>query len=255
MKKFPIALQLYSIRDELMNDFCGNIKKIKEQGYDGVELAGCYGLSKEKIKSCLNENQLVALSAHVPIEELAERLDETLDYYGYLGCKYIAVPYLQEKQRYKTPAYEGILETIRTAGNACKDHGIQLLYHNHDFEFEKTEQDSYVIDELYNEISSDLLKTEFDTCWVHVAGEDPVSYLEKYKERCPVIHLKDYEKKDQIALTHLGNGVMDFKKILEKAETCGVEWVVIEQDDHYGTNSIEDAKRSIDYLKAIMQEE
>jgi len=43
MKKYPVALQLYSVRDFCEQDFEGTIKKVKDMGYDGVEFAGTYG--------------------------------------------------------------------------------------------------------------------------------------------------------------------------------------------------------------------
>jgi sugar phosphate isomerase/epimerase len=36
------------------------------------------------------------------------------------------------------------------------------------------------------------LQAELDTCWIRVAEEDPVQYIEKYSGRAPVVHLKDY---------------------------------------------------------------
>ena len=49
---------------------------------------------------------------------------------------------------------------------------MQLLYHNHDFEFEKIDG-RYILDAYYEEISPDLLQTELDVCWVNVGGEKP----------------------------------------------------------------------------------
>lgn len=68
---------------------------------------------------------------------------------------------------------------------------MTLLYHNHDFEFTKVDG-AYALDRMYADIPAALLQTELDTCWVNVAGESPVAYLNKYAGRAPVVHLKDF---------------------------------------------------------------
>ena len=76
-------------------------------------------------------------------------------------------------------------------GEVAKGYGIQLLYHNHDFEFMKVDG-KYALDELYDSVPADLLKTELDVCWVNIGGENPADYIRKYAGRCPVVHLKDF---------------------------------------------------------------
>ena len=104
----------------------------------------------------------------------------------------MVIPYLPQDLRYGSEKYPKLLEDMKEIGKACKGNGITLLYHNHDFEFDKTEDGEYVLDALYNEISEDLLKTELDTCWVNVGGENPADYVRKYTGRAPVVHLKDF---------------------------------------------------------------
>ena len=64
-----IAAQVYSVRELAQADFAGTMKALKECGYQGVELAGLYGLKPEEIRDCLKEQGLTAVSAHVPLEE------------------------------------------------------------------------------------------------------------------------------------------------------------------------------------------
>ena len=106
MKQIPIAVQVYSVRQEAEADFAGTMKKLAEMGYDGVELAGLYGKTAEEIKNVLDENGLTAVSAHVPVEELEKDMEGTLDTYASLGCKWIAIPWLGEDRRYGAEKYE-----------------------------------------------------------------------------------------------------------------------------------------------------
>ena len=147
--------------------------------------------------------------------------------------------------------------------------GIQLLYHNHDFEFIKIDG-KYALDILYDTIPADLLKTEIDTCWVNVGGENPAEYIEKYSGRAPVVHLKDFhgskgngplykligidDETEAVESTFefrpVGYGVQDWKKIVDAAEKAGAEWVVVEQDSPSMEKSpLECVQMSINYLK------
>ena len=91
------------------------------------------------------------------------------------------------------------MKLFEEIGKACKAHGIQTLYHNHDFEFAKMPDGRYALDYIYDTIPADLLQTELDTCWVKVAGEDPAAYVRKYTGRSPLVHLKDFHKEGKPA--------------------------------------------------------
>ena len=199
MKTLPVAVQVYSVREDAEKDFAGTMKKIKEIGYDGVELAGLYGLEPAAIKAAIEDAGLVALSAHVPFQELVADMEGTIQKYVEIGMKYIAIPYLMEEDRPGTPKFEGNVKLFEEIAKACKAKGIQLLYHNHDFEFQKMADGRYALDYIYDTIPADLLQTEVDTCWVKVAGEDPAAYVKKYTGRSPLVHLKDFHKEGRPA--------------------------------------------------------
>ena len=104
MEKDKIALQLYSVREQMQEDFFGTLKKVKAMGYTGVEFAGLYGHDPLEVKKMCEEVGLIPLSAHVPFVDLMNKMDETLECYKKLGCKYVVVPYLTEEYR---PGKEG----------------------------------------------------------------------------------------------------------------------------------------------------
>ena len=107
MKTLPVAVQVYSVREDAERDFAGTMKKIKEMGYDGVELAGLYGLTPKEVKAAIEDAGLVALSAHVPFQELVADMEGTIAQYVEIGVKFIAIPYLMEEDRPGTPKFEG----------------------------------------------------------------------------------------------------------------------------------------------------
>lgn len=254
-KTLPIAVQVYSVREEAERDFAGTMKKLSEMGYDGVELAGLYGKSAEEIRDSIKAAGLIAISAHVSYDELAGDLEKTLQDYETIGCRYIVIPWLGEDRRFGAALYEETIKVIPVISEGCKKHGMTLLYHNHDFEFAKTPDGTYALDQLYAEVPADVLGAEPDTCWIKVGGPDPSEWLKKYSGRCPLVHVKDFRRKaDGVDLLALGEGEQDFPTLVKTAKECGAQWLVIEQDDHpYGT-PMGDMKKSLNYLKELGKE-
>ena len=269
----PIALQLYSVRDDMAADFEGTLKKVKAMGYEGVEFAGLYDHGAAQIRELLQEMNLIPISAHVPYAEMLGDPEKVLGEYSAIGCKYVAVPYLENQYRPGTSGFTGVIDAIKILGKAVNEKGMTLLYHNHDFEFVKVDGE-YGLDVLYSSVPADLLQTELDTCWVNVAGESPAAYIEKYAGRAPVVHLKDFvmpgrkpaklyaligiddggqqDSGNAFEFRPVGYGVQNMPVILEAAGKAGTEWVVVEQDNpSMGKSPLECAEMSINYLRTL----
>jgi sugar phosphate isomerase/epimerase len=251
MKTLPVALQVYSIREDAEQDFVKAMQEIKKMGYDGVELAGLYGHTPEAVRDYLKEIGLIPISAHVAYQEFLSDLQGTIDKYVTIGCSYLAIPNLSADYHYGTENFVEFMNNLPIIAKACNKAGVTLLYHNHDFEFKTTDDGEYVLDYIYRLVPEDELKVELDTCWVKVAGVDPVDYLSKYVGRTPVVHLKDYNRAEPFEFKAVGYGVQDFPAILAKAIEVGSAWVVVEQDRHTEHSAIEDARLSREYLKTL----
>lgn len=251
MRTLPIALQLYSIREEVSEDFINTMRKVKEMGYDGVELAGLYGHSPEEIRGCLEKIGLIPISAHVPYDEFASDLQAAVRRYKTVGCSYVVIPYLMEDCRYGTDYFEDMMKNIPEIAKECQKEGMVLLYHNHDFEFAITSDKEYVLDYMYRRIPSEELQIELDTCWVKVAGVDPVEYMKKYERRIPIVHLKDYAYTDSFEFRAVGYGIQDIPSLLEQSVKGQSQWIIVEQDNHAKYSALEDARMSRDYLKNL----
>ena len=271
MKTLPVALQVYSIREEAAKDFKGTMEKVKALGYDGVELAGLYGIPAAEVKQILSEVGLTAISAHVSdLVGAGDKLGAILDDYVTIGVKYVVVPYLPEGMRPGDDNFDAILSEIENIGIEARKKGMTLLYHNHDFEFIKMPDGSYGLDYMYTNTAHENLQTELDTCWVNVGGENPAEYVKKYTGRAPVVHLKDFEgekseqmyeligietEKKEVVNTFrfrpVGHGKQNFPAILEAAVEAGAQWVVVEQDQWYDMPALECAKLSREYLRSL----
>ncbi len=271
MKNFKIALQLYSVRDAMAEDFEGTLRKVKEMGYDGVEFAGLYEKSAEEIKTICEKVGLVPISAHVSFRLLRENPD-LMKVYRDIGCKFIAFPSIRNEYEPGAEKFGETKDYVNKFGKMAKDMGMTLCYHNHDFEFGKINGE-YKLDILYKECPPDVLQTELDLCWVRVGGEDPAEYLRKYAGRAQIVHFKDYigdknanmyelidEKLEKVEedvtpfeYRPVGYGVQDVKSLLAAAEDAGCEWIVVEQDKpSMDKTPLECVNMSVDYLKSLI---
>lgn len=267
---FSVAVQVYSVRDDAKKDLRGTLEKIKEMGYDGVEFAGLYGYAPADVKKMCDEIGLIPISAHVPYLDMMKDPKGVLSQYAELGVKYVAVPYLTPEYRPGTENFGDVVKNIAMLGSVAKELGMQLLYHNHDFEFVKL-NGKYALDILYDEVPADFLQTELDVCWVNVGGEVPADYIRKYSGRTPVVHLKDFygEKSEDMyeliginatapkrpgnfEFRPVGSGLNDFPAILAAAKDAGAGWVIVEQDQpSMGLTPLQCIAKSREYLKSI----
>lgn len=254
MLEFPIAIQLYSVRNEMEADFVATLKQLKKMGYDGVELVGMYGRKPEEIHAICTEIGLVPVSVHVGIDEIMNWSTEQFQKYVRIGCRQVVLSYIPPEYRYGTDQYDELLKHLREMGEYGRKIGVPLAYHNHDFEFAKVDEE-YVLDMLYRKIPSDTLLTELDTCWIHVGGENPVDYIRKYSNCMLAVHLKDYQISEDgldICMCPLGQGLLDFQDILFAVKETSTEWLVVEQDYPNGNSTpMECARMSIEYLKSL----
>ena len=275
MGKLKIGLQLYSVREDMAKDMDKTLGEVKAMGYDYVEFAGYYDKTSEEVKALLDKHGLKCISVHQRYQLFLEEGQKAYDFLNTIGAKYSAVPWMGIEEHQGHGKFDETLANFKKVGKELKDNGIQLLYHNHDFEFEKFEG-KYLLDWLYESVDEDLLKTEIDTCWVHYAGVNPAEYIKKYTGRSPVVHLKDFvcknlgggpvyaliddsgkegdkpSKEDNgFEFRPVGYGIQDMPAILKAAEEAGAEYAIVEQDQPTTASALESAKLSREYLKKL----
>ncbi len=242
MGKIPVALQLYTVRDACEKDFEGTLRQVADMGYAGVELAGTYGRSAEEVKQLLDELELPCVGSHTGDRDL----DEVIAFHNALDCKQVGWPVFPGGL---PDTEEGVLAAIKhlnARGADYKKNGLQLYYHNHSREFE-TINGKAILDWFNEKTDPDLVKAQYDVCWIYNADVDPADYMRKYPGRCQLLHLKDM--KEDETLTEVGNGVVNFDTIFAASETAGVEWYIVEQD-RWERPSMDSARISLENLKA-----
>ena len=274
MKKFNVGIQLYGVRNSMAEDFEGTIRQIAEMGYEYVEFAGYHGRSSEQIKEILNKYNLKCISVHQGLDFFDENPDEKCEFLKNFGVKYNVIPWYEKTKLAGSAEWEETKRKFNAAADLFKKHGMLLGYHNHEFEFEKTDG-KYRHDYIFEAVPEDKIFPELDTCWVRYAGLDPVEMIKKYRGRVDVVHLKDFvckkfaggpaydlidangndsgkaktKEETGFEFRPLGQGIQNFEAILSACEECGTETVIVEQDHTYGMTELEAARISREYLR------
>ena len=253
------GLALYTVRDA-MKDARATLEKVAQAGYVNVESAGYengkfYNLSPSDFKSLLNEMKLTPISSHQGTVTF-ENIDQQIADLKAAGFQYfvIQVPPMGlfghdgSKMTMKGGA-KNLAQILDKLGEKCAAAGLQLLYHNHDFEFMKDADGTVVIDYLLENCNPKYVNFQMDLYWVTKAGADPVEYFKRYPGRFKIWHVKDMDKEGRFA--PVGNGTIDFETILAKKELSGMQSYFVEQDRTFTMEPLEAIKVSHEGLKKI----
>jgi len=249
------GLQLYTLGD-LRKDIYTGMKKVRAAGYTLVETSGYtdkdkfWGLNAEEFRRLLNDNGLRSPSGLYGID-LKGNLDDLKRFAeaaAIVGQQYVVIPWLFEEWRQNADDYRGIAEKLNEAGELLRKTGMQLGYHNHDFEFKDFGgQTGYEI--LLKETDPQLVKMEMDIYWIVRGGADPLDFFRRYPGRFALWHVKDMDKKDPARNTEVGTGRIDYRKIFAAAASAGLDYPFIEQES-FTKDPYKSIAESAAYLKS-----
>jgi len=249
MKDLPIALQLYTVRDDVAEDYIGTLKKVAEIGYAGVELGGTGDMTPAEFKQVLADLGLKPAGQHIGLDQLETQLDRVIDDNLAIGNSFIVCPWLPEDRRQDAEGWKKTGELFDKIGAQCREQGLTFCYHNHSFEFARFDGE-YGLDLLYGATDPELVKAELDTYWVQHGGESPAEYLRKYADRTPLIHLKDMLPDEAKTFAEVGEGILDWDAIFAEAEADAAVWGIVEQD-RCQRPPLESARLSLENLKKM----
>lgn len=259
-----IGLQLYTVRDLMEHDPKGTLAKVAKIGYNSIEGATYtgtekfYGMTAKEFVKVLKDNGLEMPSSHYRLGEEVEKGKEVkgtmlhdwqkaVGDAAAVGAKYMVCAYLSDSERGNLDHYKYVAEQLNKAGERCKSAGLQMCYHNHDFEFTKI-QEQYPYDILLSQTDKNLVKMEIDLYWIKKAKQDPVALFNKHPGRFPLWHIKDMDNTPERAFTEVGNGTINFKDIFKHTHTAGMKYFFVEQDKTPGS-PLDSITKSIQYIK------
>ncbi len=254
------GLALYTVRDAMGEDANATLKAVADAGYQNIEAAGYadgkfYNMSPMEFKSLLADLDLKPISTHQGSVTI-ENADNMMADVRTAGFEYFVIPVppmgmfevnMENRKMSMKGTAAQLAEILDTLGKKANVAGLKLLYHNHDFEFEKNENDVVIIDYLLEHCNPEFVNFQMDLYWVTKAGADPVAYFEKYPGRFKIWHVKDMDTDGRFA--PVGKGTIDFNRILQKKELSGMEYYMVEQDNTFDTPPLEVIKISYEGLK------
>jgi sugar phosphate isomerase/epimerase len=227
MARIPVGLQVYTVRNELAQDFVGTLRKVAEIGYEGVEVGPPPGMSARELRSLLDDLGLGTPGGHAGLNQLETDLPRVVETAHELGAKFVTVSSIPESRRSDAEGWRAAARAMNDVGAQLAQHGLTLCYHNHSFEFRKFDGE-YGLDILYANSDPRYVQAQLDTYWVRHGGEDPAAYIRKYSGRAPLIHIKDMAPDGSFA--EIGEGALDWPDIFAASEEGGAVWYLVEQD-------------------------
>ncbi|HEY2806599.1 MAG TPA: sugar phosphate isomerase/epimerase [Gemmatimonadales bacterium] len=224
----PIGLQLYTVRQAMQADVEGTLARVAQIGYTEVEFAGYFDHTPQQIRDMLRRHHLTSPSAHVPIENVTNGWQATIDAAKIIGHEYITVAWTPEELRRTLDGWRRIADMYNRAAREAKAAGLEFAYHNHSYEFEPMEG-KLPYDVLIDNTDPDLVKLEIDLFWMTRGGQDPLAYFARYPGRIPMVHVKDMTTDKR--MVDVGAGSIDWRRIFAQRAQAGIRHYFVEHDE------------------------
>ena len=272
MSNVKIGVQLYSVRDKMAESVEDTLRAVKEMGYEFVEFAGYFDHTAEELADLLKKYDLGCVSVHQVLDLYRDKGAEGAEFVKKIGVDFSVIPwyskdnYTEEKMADTVAYFRDMIAIVNKAG-------MEMLYHNHDFELARF-GDTTILDYLFANVEG--LNPEFDTCWIKYAGYEPCDYLKKYAGRYKVVHLKDFtcrelgagpayalidkdgkeiktksREENEFRFRPVGSGMQDIPAIIDAAIAGGAEYFIVEQDQTYEQDSLDAIRQSREYLRSL----
>jgi sugar phosphate isomerase/epimerase len=264
-KRYKMGLQLFTMRAALRQDVDGSLKRIAGLGYEELETYGFdpqanryYGLDAKDFSQRLKDLNLTTPTGHydlnrfvtTSVDDLKAYFDRCIEGAKAIGQTYITWPLIDPDSR-TLDKFKIVAERLNVIGAQAKKAGLQVAYHNHDFEFvEQNGQIGYDI--ILKETDPSLVKLQMDLYWIAHGSTFPPNYwFKRAPGRFVMWHVKDMHKVSR-DYTELGNGSIDFTQIWPDAELAGLKHFFVEQGGNFTHDPWQSITDSAEYVKRVL---
>lgn len=253
-----IALQLYSVRNQLEEDMAGTLKKIAKMGYKYVQMDGYRGNNMFEFKRELENNKLTVVGMHFKHSRFFDDLDGIIKEALLFGCKNIYDKYIDEEEQNKL-GYVNTKNKLIEVSQKLSYLGFHVGLHNPEYDFNQVVKGQPCMDYICSPENGILIYPELDTYWITVAGKSIIEYINSYKNQIDLIHCKDIDLNYDLSdlennLVACGKGSVDFKEVIKHGELANVKYYVVEQDCDNKQDIMVSIEESLTYLKNIGME-
>jgi sugar phosphate isomerase/epimerase len=233
------------LSQDLKTSYWPTLARVAELGYQALEVypqppEGTPGDALKRLEAL----GLPVIGSPTSKEALERDVGAVAAAASQVGAAYVMLYWL--------PAHRTLDEIKRTAefldrsGEKLRAEGLRFCYHNHDHEFKQPIEGRSQLDWLLELTSPRHLSVELDMGWATYAGADPVSFLDRWTSRIPVVHVKDFVSTDAPPrFTSVGTGILKLRACLDAVCRAGVDWAMVEQDKPNNLTPLESVAASI----------
>jgi sugar phosphate isomerase/epimerase len=240
-----VALQLWTIRDEVERDLEGSLRKVGSMGYDGVQVTGV-GHEPAQVREWLDASGLVAAGRHTSLEAIEADVDALARELAILDTDRLVIAWI-DPELLADP--DPVVERIAGAARRVAEAGMRLGFHNHWGEVTPLADGRTFLDRL-RELPAAELWLELDLGWVWHGGGDPIAELAATHGRCPLVHVKDYASREGRDDVPIGDGIVGYERVIPAALDAGAEWLIVEEDD-VGPDPFGAVQRSLEAVRRM----
>lgn len=242
------------------------LKLVKEAGYDGIELNSfmvnptpfmvrmltkAAGMPTGKGGNLdwvrlIKEADLKVVSLHKDLGSIEKDIQEAAKEAKKLDTSNVVITGMYRFDYRNKAKVDDLCKKLNESGRQLKEEGITLLYHNHNYEFQKVDEKQTAYDYILANTDSDYVSFELDSYWPTEAGVCALDLMNKLGNRMKLYHINDRGTKLQKPMMtpilksdscELGYGNMNLEVLCEKALSVGVESVVLESHKNWIDNS------------------
>jgi sugar phosphate isomerase/epimerase len=244
-KKMPIALQLYSIRQECKKDFKATLAAVAKMGYDGVEFAGYYDTPAADLRKTLDDLGLKAAGTHIGINALlGDELKKTVEFNKTIGNSFLIVPGLPEEWTKTAENWADTARLVEEVAVKLAPEGMWVGFHNHSAELADF-NGRRAWDILYG--STKKVVMQMDTGNALYAGVEPLGFMKKYPGRQQSVHMKEYSVAK--GWVPLGEGDVDWKGVVSFCKSAGDTRCFVVEFENEAYPVMETVKKCLDFLR------
>ncbi len=248
----PIGFQSWSVQELLQKDFDGTMKQMASWGFQSMELCsppsyrqsgfgGLVNLKGSELRDKIRNAGLICESCHYQWGELKTSIDERIAYAKDLGLKRMILSTFGLPPMATLDMWKKNAEELNKLGEKTQAAGIQLGFHNHDFEFKKI-GGAPIYDDLLKVFDPKLVMLQFQVAVISL-GYEADTYFTKYPGRFISMHLVDWSASEKKQVP-VGQGSIDMKKLFAAAKVGGIA-------DYYLEMPLDLMKPSVPYLQQL----
>lgn len=218
----PIGIQLFTLQGELMRDFTGTFKTLRQIGYRQVEPAGLLGRSPREFKDAVDAAGLAVPSAHIlsnaaqaamvdmatgrlapadawkkvgaamNLANIDQIMAEVFEQQAVLGNKYLVLAEIDFDLMRSRTGIDRLAQAFNKAGQLCHERGLRFAWHPH-LAYGNVDGKS-AFDRVMDATDPGKVLVELDFFWAAMSHADIPRLIERHGARMRLGHVKDMAK-------------------------------------------------------------